>query len=146
MAYVHVAHDCTLGNNVIIANAVNMGGHVTIEDYAIVGGAVAIHQFVSIGQHAMIGGGFRVVKDVPPYILAGNEPLSFGGLNIVGLRRRGFSPEAIENLHKAYHLIYQSGLNVSQAVARIKAEVQITPEVQNVLDFIAKSKRGIIRG
>jgi UDP-N-acetylglucosamine acyltransferase len=146
MAYVHVAHDCTVGNNVILANAVNMGGHVTIEDYAIIGGLAGIHQFVSIGQHALTGFQSRITKDVPPYILTGREPLSFEGLNILGLRRRGFSREAIESLDKAYRLIYQSGLNVSQAVARIKAEMEITLEVQNVLDFIAKSKRGIIRG
>jgi UDP-N-acetylglucosamine acyltransferase len=146
MAYVHVAHDCRVGNNVILANSVNMGGHVAIDDYTIVGGIVAIHQFCKIGRNVIVGGGFRVFKDVPPYIRAGKEPLAYNGLNIIGLRRRGFSPEAIASIDKAYHLLYQSGLNVTQAVERIKAEMQITPEVQNILDFIAKSERGIIRG
>ncbi|HTP12405.1 MAG TPA: acyl-[acyl-carrier-protein]--UDP-N-acetylglucosamine O-acyltransferase, partial [Bacteroidota bacterium] len=103
-----------------------------------------VHQFVHVGDHAMLGGGFRAVKDVPPYVLCGQEPLRFEGLNIIGLRRRGFTPKAIELLDKTYHLIYQSNLNVSQAVARIKEEVEIVPEVQKVLDFIATSKRGII--
>jgi UDP-N-acetylglucosamine acyltransferase len=146
MAYAHVAHDCTVGSNVILANVVQLAGHVEIGDYAIIGGGTVVHQFEHIGQHAMIGGGFRIVKDVPPYILAGNEPLCFEGLNIVGLKRRGFSQEAIASLEQAYHLIYQSNLNVSQAVARIREEVPQTSEVQAVLDFIANSKRGIIRG
>jgi UDP-N-acetylglucosamine acyltransferase len=99
-----------------------------------------------IGDHAMIGGGFRVIKDVPPYILAGNEPLTFEGLNIIGLRRRGFPPNVIELLDKSFRLLYHSNLNVSQAVARIKQEIELIPEVQNLLNFIAKSKRGIIPG
>ncbi|MCX6137394.1 MAG: acyl-ACP--UDP-N-acetylglucosamine O-acyltransferase [Ignavibacteriales bacterium] len=144
MAYAHVAHDCTVGNNVILANTVQMGGHVEIGDWAILGGLTAVHQFSKIGAHAMIGGGFRIVKDVPPYILAGGSPLMFEGLNIVGLRRRGFSRETIDALLNAYHLMYLSKLNVSQAVEKIRAEVDITPEIRNVLDFIAASKRGII--
>ncbi len=146
MAYTHVAHDCRVGNNVIMANCSPLGGHVHVGDYVIIGGMTPVHQFVHIGDHAMIGGGFRAVKDVPPYTLCGSEPLRFEGLNIIGLRRRGFTPKAIEMLDKAYHLIYQSNLNVSQAVARIREEVEIVPEVQNVLDFIASSKRGIISG
>lgn len=144
MAYVHVAHDCILGEHVILANAVNMGGHVTIEDYAIVGGMTPIHQFVTIGRHVMIGGGFRVPKDIPPYILAAQDPLSFEGLNIVGLKRRNFSREAIESLEKAYGFLYNSNLNVSQALVKIKNEVPMTPEVQHVIEFIENSKRGII--
>lgn len=144
MAYAHVAHDCTVGNNVILANAVQMGGHVTIGDWAIIGGVTAIHQFVSIGQHAMIGGMFRVTKDVPPYILAGGLPLQFEGLNIVGLRRRGFSKESIDALSRAYHLLYLSKYNVSQAAEKIREEIHGVPEVQNLLDFIRESKRGII--
>ena len=144
MAYVHVAHDCTIGNNVILANSIQMGGHVTIEDWAIVGGLTAIHQFVSIGQHAMVGGHFRVPKDVPPYILAGGTPLMYEGLNIVGLRRRGFSSEALDALSKAYHLLYLSKLNVSQAAQRIRQELALTVEIQNLLSFIDRSKRGII--
>lgn len=144
MAYVHVAHDCTIGNNVILANGIQMGGHVTIEDWVIVGGLTAIHQFVSIGQHTMIGGHFRVPKDVPPYILAGGTPLTYEGLNIIGLRRRGFSREALDSLSKAYHLLYLSKLNVSQAAQKIRQELTLTAEVQNLLAFIEQSKRGII--
>ena len=144
MAYVHVAHDCLIGDNVILANAVNMGGHVTIEDYTIVGGMVPIHQFVSIGRHVMIGGGFRVVKDVPPYILAGQSPLSFEGLNIVGLRRRGFSQQTIANIEAAYHYIYHSNLNVSQALEKIRKEMTLTEEVGYIVDFIEMSERGIV--
>ncbi len=146
MAYAHVAHDCAIGNNVIIANAVNMGGHVTIEDFAIVGGMVPIHQFVRIGRHVMIGGGFRVPKDVPPFILAGQEPLSYEGLNIVGLRRRGFSPQAIASVESAYRCIYDSNLNVSQAIEKIKQEMTLTEEIKHIIEFIQKSERGIIGG
>ncbi|MBS4029468.1 MAG: acyl-ACP--UDP-N-acetylglucosamine O-acyltransferase [Ignavibacteriales bacterium] len=144
MAYVHIAHDCVVGNHVILANAVNMAGHVTIEDHAIVGGMSPIHQFVRIGRHSMVGGGFRVSKDVPPYVLAGQEPLSFQGLNIVGLRRRNFSAETIEGLEKMYHTLYQSKLNVSQAVEAIRKEEHLTSEIRHVLDFIKASSRGII--
>ncbi len=144
MAYSHVAHDCTIGDNVIIANAVQMGGHVTIEDWAIVGGLTAIHQFVSIGRHAMVGGHFRVPKDVPPYILAGGAPLTYEGLNVVGLRRRGFAREAIEALTQAYQLLYFARLNVSQAVVKIRQELRVTTEIQHLLTFIERSKRGII--
>ena len=144
MAYVHTAHDCAVGNHVILANAVNMGGHVIIEDHAVVGGIVAIHQFSHIGRHSMIGGGFRVTKDVPPYVLAGQEPLAYNGLNVVGLRRRNFPHETIQTLEKAYQLIYYSQLNVSQALERIKKELPQTEEIKHVVDFIEKSKRGII--
>ena len=146
MAYSHVAHDCQIGNNVILANCVALGGHVVFGDWVIVGGLTPIHQFVHVGEHAMIGGGFRVSKDVPPYILAGSDPLSFERLNIIGLRRRGFNDKAIAALDQAYRLLYKSGLNVSQAVARIKEEVERTKEVENLLTFIANSKRGIIPG
>ncbi len=144
MAYVHVAHDCVIGNHVILANAVNMGGHVVIEDHAVVGGIVAIHQFSHIGRHSMIGGGFRVTKDVPPYALAGQEPLAYNGLNVVGLRRRNFPQETIQTLEKAYQLIYYSQLNVTQALERIKKELPATEEIRHVVEFIEKSKRGII--
>ncbi len=144
MAYTHVAHDCIVGNNVILANSINMGGHVHIEDFVIIGGATVVHQFVSIGQHSMVGGNFRAVKDIPPYILAGREPLSYENLNIVGLRRRGFSQENINAIKEAYHLLYFSHLNVSQAIEKIQATLTITPEIQNILTFIKNSKRGII--
>ncbi|HXX63616.1 MAG TPA: acyl-ACP--UDP-N-acetylglucosamine O-acyltransferase [Bacteroidota bacterium] len=146
MAYTHIAHDCELGNHVIMANAAMLAGHILIEDWVTIGGITPVHQFVRIGQHAMIGGGLRVPKDVPPYILAGNEPLAFEGLNSVGLRRRGFTPGAIDALDRAYTLIYRSALNVSQAVAKIRGDSSLTAvqEVQNVLEFIGKSKRGIL--
>jgi len=146
MAYTHVAHDCQLGDNVILANCVALGGHVVIGDWGIVGGLTPVHQFVHIGEHAMVGGGFRVSKDVPPYILAGQEPLVFERINIVGLRRRGFDDRSLSSLDAAFRLIYKSGLNVSQAVERIVAEVERTPVVEKLLSFVASSKRGIIPG
>jgi UDP-N-acetylglucosamine acyltransferase len=144
MAYVHVAHDCVIGNNVIIANSVQMAGHITIQDFAIIGGLTAIHQFVNIGAYTMVGGHFRVPKDIPPYIIAGGWPVSFERLNIIGLRRNGFTKEAIDSLNDAYRILFMSKLNVSQGVERIKSTMTITPEVQKVLDFIAVSKRGIV--
>lgn len=148
MGYVHIAHDCVVGNNVIFANAVMIAGHSLVEDYVIIGGITPVHQFVRIGQHSMIGGGLRVPKDVPPYILAGQEPLIFNGLNSIGLRRRGFTPEVITALDSAYTILYNSRLNVSQAVQRIREDERLAavPEVQNVLTFIAGSTRGIIAG
>jgi len=146
MAYVHVAHDCVVGNNVIMANAVNLGGHVVVEDYVVIGGLVPVHQFVRIGQHSIVGGGWRVPKDVPPYIMAAREPLRFEGLNIVGLKRRNFPKEVIEKIEHAYRIIYQSNLNVSQALEKLKSEADLIPEVQNIINFIEKSQRGIIRG
>jgi UDP-N-acetylglucosamine acyltransferase len=144
MAYSHVAHDCIIGNNVIIANSVQMAGHVTIEDYAFIGGLVAIHQFVNIGTHSIIGGLFRVPKDIPPYIMAGGTPVSFERLNVIGLRRRGFTNETLSTINDAYRILFLSKLNVSQGVEKIKSTMTITPEIQNILAFIAKSKRGII--
>ena len=144
MSYAHVAHDCSVGSHVILANSVNMAGHVVIEDYVVIGGLVPIHQFVRIGRHAMIGGGFRVAKDVPPYILAGHEPLAFQGLNIVGLKRRNFSQKALDGLQDAYNTLYHSQLNVSQALAKIKGAGEISDEIRHVVEFIEKSKRGII--
>jgi UDP-N-acetylglucosamine acyltransferase len=146
MAYAHVAHDCRVGNQVIIANCSALAGHVTIDDWVIVGGLTPIHQFVRLGVHSMIGGGVRVAKDVPPYVLASQSPVVFEGLNLIGLRRRGFTPPTIELIDKAYRLLYRSGLNVSQAVARIREELDLIPEIQVLLDFISSSKRGIITG
>jgi UDP-N-acetylglucosamine acyltransferase len=144
MAYSHVAHDCVIENKVIMANCVNLAGHVHLEEHVSIGGIVPVHQFVRIGRHSFIGGGFRVPKDVPPYILAAGEPLKFAGLNIVGLKRRGFSLETINALKQAYHLIYNSDLNVSQGIVRIREEMTIIPEVQQVIDFIEHSERGVI--
>ncbi len=148
MGYVHIAHDCVVGDRVIMANAAMVAGHCVVEDHAIIGGITPVHQFVRIGRHAMIGGGLRVPKDVPPYVLAGQEPLIFQGLNSVGLRRRGFTPAVIAALEKTYTLIYNSRLNVSQAVERIREDPEIAgvAEVRTVLDFIAGSTRGIIAG
>ena len=144
MAYTHVAHDCFVGQNVILANAVQLAGHVTIEDWVIVGGMVPVHQFSCIGQHAIIGGGFRAVQDVPPYVLVAGEPLAYKGLNSVGLRRRGFSKETCDILRGCYRILYRSRLNRSQAIERIRSEIEMIPEVENVLEFIRKSKRGLI--
>ena len=145
MAYVHVAHDCIIGDNVILANAINMGGHVTIESYAAVGGMSPIHQFVKIGSHAFIGGGLRVNKDVPPYILAAGEPIRYAGINRVGLTRKGFPSEILEKIRQAYKLVYRSGLNVTQAVQKIKEAEELIPEVEKIVNFIEASERGIIK-
>ena len=144
MAYVHVAHDCIVGDNVIMANATNTGGHVTIEDWAIIGGLVGVHQFAQIGRHSLVGAGCKVLKDVPPYILAMAEPLRYAGLNSVGLRRRGFLPDTLLLLKRAYKLIYRSKLNVSQAIEMIRSELPLTEEIQHVLEFVESSSRGII--
>jgi UDP-N-acetylglucosamine acyltransferase len=143
MAYVHIAHNCVLGNNIILANAVNLAGHVDIEDYAGIGGITPVHQFVRIGQHSFIGGGSRIPKDIVPYVLAAGNPLRMGGLNIVGLKRRGFSSDVCENLRKAYNLLFLKGFNTSQAVEQIREELPMTTEIKNILDFIARSTRGI---
>jgi UDP-N-acetylglucosamine acyltransferase len=145
MAYSHVAHDCILGDHVIMANSVNLAGHVEVGDYAVIGGVVPVHQFVKIGAHAMIGGGFRVQQDVCPYALVGGYPLKVAGLNAVGLRRRGFSREVIKELEKAFKFLFFSGLNTSQAVEKIKNEVEIIPEVEQIIDFIGRSDRGIVK-
>lgn len=145
MAYSHVAHDCILGDHIILANSVNLAGHVEIDDYAIIGGVVPVHQFVKIGAHAMIGGGFRVPQDICPYALTGGYPLKTIGLNAIGLRRRGFPKEVIATLEKAYKLLFFSGLNTSQAVERIKADLDIIPELQVILDFLDRSTRGLTK-
>ncbi len=145
MAYAHVAHDCKIGDHVIMANSVNLGGHVKIDDYAIVGGIVPVHQFVQIGCHAMIGGGFRVAQDLCPYAVAGGYPLSVRGLNLVGLRRRNFPRETVKILRQVYKLLFSSSLNTRQAVERIQQEIEIIPEVQNILDFIKRSDRGLVK-
>lgn len=144
MAYVHVAHDCVIGNNVILSNAVNMAGHVVIEDWAIVGGVTPIHQFVRIGRHAFVGGGSRVQKDVPPFVKAAGSPVKLYGLNSVGLERRGFSEEVRRELKRAYRLFFASSLNVSQALEQAAAELEPFPEIQQFLAFVAESGRGIV--
>lgn len=145
MAYAHVAHDCIIGNNVILANGVQLGGHVTIGDWVIIGGLTAVHQFSKIGMHAFIGGGLRVTQDVPPFVLAAGEPLTYKGLNVVGLRRRGFSNETIRELQRCYRLLYRSKMNISQAREKIEQDKDMREEVKSVLEFIDASNRGIIR-
>jgi UDP-N-acetylglucosamine acyltransferase len=146
MAYTHVAHDCILGNRIIMANASQLAGHVEVEDWVIIGGLTPVHQFVRLGQHAMVGGGIRVPKDVPPFVLASGDPARFEGLNHVGLRRRGFSRETLEMLDRAYAILYRSGLNVSQAVARMNEDgtLSAVPEVRTLLEFIGRSSRGLM--
>ncbi|HQV33106.1 MAG TPA: acyl-ACP--UDP-N-acetylglucosamine O-acyltransferase [Calditrichia bacterium] len=146
MAYVHVAHDCILGNNVIIANSVQMAGHVVIEDFVGVGGLTAIHQFVHIGKHAFIGGGFRIIKDVPPFILAMGEPLQFGGLNSVGLTRRGFTQEQLLEMKRAYKTIYRSNFTRTEALDHLRNAFAPSPIISDIADFLEKSDRGLIKG
>jgi len=143
MAYAHVAHDCQIGQHVVIANAVNMGGHVEIGDWAVVGGMCAIHQFSRIGAHAFVGGTSAIRKDVPPYVKASGSPLKLYGLNAVGLQRRGFPYDVRQELRRAYRLLFQGKLNMHDALARARAELQPFPEVQQLLDFCASSERGV---
>lgn len=145
MAYSHVAHDCKLGNNIIMANSVALGGHIVIGDYAIVGGIVAIHQFVKIGPYAIIGGQSGVSLDVPPYVSAAGNRAQLYGLNLVGLKRRGFTEETIGKLKKAYKIIFRSGLTQEEATQKTLDEIQSCPEVNVLVDFIRISKRGITR-
>jgi len=145
MAYAHVAHDCLIGDHVILANGVQLGGHVTIEEWAIIGGMTPIHQFCKVGQHCMVGGGYRAVQDVPPYITASGEPLKFAGINSIGLRRRGFDSSTVMTIKRVYKLIYRSGLNRSHALQRIREEFEMTPEIEHIINFIESSDRGIIK-
>jgi len=145
MAYTHVAHDCHIGNKVIISNATQIAGHVTIEDVVIIGGQGAVHQFCKIGQHAMVGGGGMVGTDIPPYSLVSGYPARFMGLNIVGLRRRNFSSEDINTLKETYRIFYNSGLNHTQALKIIKEKFSEHPLVKNVIEFIESSERGVVR-
>ncbi len=144
MAYSHVPHDCEVGDNCIIANAVQIGGHSHIEDWVIIGGLAGLHQFSRVGEHSMIAGAAKITQDVPPYILAVNNPAEFGGLNIVGLRRRGFKPEDIQILKDVYGLIYNKSFNVSQAAKIIEEKFGNNIYAQKVLNFISRSKRGIV--
>ncbi|MBC5834179.1 acyl-ACP--UDP-N-acetylglucosamine O-acyltransferase [Flavobacterium sp. F372] len=146
MATAHIAHDCIIGDNVIIVNGVLLGGHVTVGNYAVVGGLSAVHQFISIGDHAMISGGSLLRKDVPPFSKAAKEPLSYVGINSVGLRRRGFSTEKIREIQDIYRILYQKNYNTSQAMSIIEAEMEATTERDEILDFIRNSSRGIMKG
>lgn len=146
MAYSHVAHDCLLGNNVILGNACQIAGEVQIADWAILSGGCLIHQFCRVGEHVIVQGGSRSPKDIPPYVTAGREPISFAGINLIGLRRRNFSPAQIQIIQECYRIIYQSGLNFSQAVERIQDNIEPTLERDTVLNFLKTSQRGIVRG
>ena len=145
MAYSHVAHDCVIADNVIMGNSVNVAGHVEIDEFATLSGVLPVHQFVKIGAHSYIGGGFRVQQDICPYALVAGYPLKVIGLNAIGLRRRGFKPDATSALKQAFKLLFFSGLNTTQAVERIGNETEIVPEVQVILDFLARSTRGIVK-
>jgi UDP-N-acetylglucosamine acyltransferase len=145
MAYSHVAHDCKLGNHIIMANSVGLGGHITIGDYAILGGIVAVHQFVRIGAYAIIGGQSAVPQDIPPYVSASGNRAKLYGLNLVGLKRRGFSDETISNLKKAYKIVFRSGLILEDALSKVKAELSGSPEAMSFMEFMKNSKRGITR-
>lgn len=143
MAYAHVAHDCRIGDHVVLANAVNMGGHVQIDDWAIVGGVTAIHQFVHIGCHSFVGGGSRLPQDVAPYLMVAGNPCAAFGLNSVGLRRRGFAPEALQALRDAYRRIFQSDQNIGQSLDALEAQGEHGEEVERLITFIRASRRGI---
>ena len=145
MAYCHVAHDCRVHDQVIMSNATQLAGEVEVDECAVIGGGSLIHQFCHIGAYVMIQGGCRFSKDIPPYIIAGRDPIAYCGINIVGLRRRGFTNEQIEIIHNAYRIIYNSGKNVTEAIAQIKAEMPMTPEIEYIISFVENSQRGIIR-
>jgi len=146
MAYVHVAHDCIIGNNVILANSTQLAGEVMIDDFAILSGMIAVHQFVHIGSHVMISGGSMVTKDVPPFSKAGRAPISYIGVNSIGLRRRGFSNDKINEIQEVFRFLYLKKLNNYQALERIEAEMPATKERDEILLFIRNSSRGIMRG
>ena len=146
MANVHVAHDCVLGRNAILVNNVALAGHVVIGEFAIVGGQSAIHQFVHIGEHAMISGGTLVRKDIPPFTKAGKEPVSFIGINSIGLRRRGFDSNKINEIQSIYTILFQKKNNTSQALQIIEAELEATTERDEIVTFIRNSQRGIMKG
>jgi UDP-N-acetylglucosamine acyltransferase len=146
MAYVHVAHDCVIGNNCILANTVQLAGHILIDDWVFVGGTTAVHQFVRIGAHAMVAGGALVRKDVPPFSKAAREPLSYCGVNSIGLRRRGFTNEQINQIAEIYRTLYQKGMNTAQALKVIELEHAPSNERDEIINFISKSERGILKG
>ncbi|WP_010253763.1 acyl-ACP--UDP-N-acetylglucosamine O-acyltransferase [Myroides injenensis] len=145
-AYSHIAHDCFVGDNCIFSNSSTLAGHVTVGDYVVLAGLVAVHQFCTIGSHSFITGGTLVRKDVPPYIKAAREPISYAGINSVGLRRRGFEPEKIREIQEIYRTLYQKNFNTSQALELIEAEMEATPERDEIIMFIRNSSRGIMRG
>lgn len=146
MAYSHVAHDCSIGDYVIISNASQVAGEVVIDDHAVIGGGTLIHQFSHIGPHVMIQGGSKINKDIPPFVKAARDPIAYTGINIVGLRRRNFSPEDINAIQEIYRYLYLSQLNVSDAIERIEAEIPQSEVRDQILEFAKASTRGILRG
>lgn len=146
MAYSHIAHDCVVGDHVIVANASQIAGEVIVDDYAVIGGGTLIHQFCRIGAHVMVQGGALVNKDIPPYVKAAREPIAYTGVNSIGLRRRGFTNETIREIQDIYRMLYLSGMNNSDAVERIEAEMPTTKERDEIILFVRNSKRGIIKG
>lgn len=146
MAYAHVAHDCIIGDNCVLANAVQLAGHVEVDDFAILGGTSAVHQFIKIGKHAMVGGGSLVNKDVPPYIVVSRFPVQYQGINIVGLKRRGFSEDAISLIKEAYRFLFLSKLNISRALEQMEANLADTPERAEIIHFVRESSaKGIVK-
>lgn len=146
MAYSHVAHDCVVGDDVIISNSTQLAGEVVVDNFAVIGGGTLVHQFCHLGAHVMIQGGALINKDIPPFVKAAREPIAYTGVNSVGLRRRGFTSEQIREIQEVYRYIYMSNLNVSDAVERVEAELPATKERDEILQFIRNAKRGIIRG
>ena len=146
MAYVHVAHDCIIGNNCVLVNAVQVAGHVTIDDWAIIGGASAVHQFVKVGAHVMVSGGSLVRKDIPPFTKAAREPLTYCGINTIGLRRRGFDADKISEIQEIYRYIFLKGLNNSKALDLVEKDLPSSPERDHIVNFIKASERGIMKG
>ena len=146
MAYSHVAHDCILGNNIILANGVQLAGEVEVDDFAIIGGGTLVHQFTRIGRHVMAQGGLLLGKDIPPYVKAAREPASYAGLNSIGLRRRGFTNEVINSIQDIYRIVFNSGLNNKDAIKKVETDIKDSEEKKIILDFVKKSKRGLITG
>ena len=145
MSYVHIAHDCLVSDNCIISSYAGFAGESVVEEYVVVGGGSLFHQFVHIGAHAMVGGASAINKDVPPYILVGRPPVTFGGVNRIGLQRRGFSTETIDEIHNIYMTIYRSGLNVSDACSKVRDSFPDSEHKAHILSFIENSKRGIVK-
>ena len=145
-AYVHIAHDCLVGNHCVISNATQMAGHVQVGDWAIIGGTTAIQQFTNIGAHAFIAGGSLVRKDVPPFVKAAREPLTYAGVNSVGLRRRGYNEQQVNEIHELYRILYLSGLPLFEALNRIEAELPASAEREQMVSFVRAAARGIIKG
>ncbi|MBU1149643.1 MAG: acyl-ACP--UDP-N-acetylglucosamine O-acyltransferase [Proteobacteria bacterium] len=145
MAYCHVAHNCKLGNHIVMVNAANLAGHVHVEDFAIIGGLTGVHQFTRIGAHCIIGGASAVTKDIPPFVIASGNFAKLYGLNMIGLKRRGFTDETIGAIKEAYRIVFRSSLLLSAAIKKVEEVVEDLPEVRQFLDFIRKSERGICR-